>query len=277
MKHVSVSRPIGLAPLTHLELSPPDMVTNAAEAGYDFLGLRLIPATPNEPHYDTRGDTPLIRETARRLKDSGLEVFDVEIFRLRPDTRVSDYEPALAAAAVLDARHALAAPQDADTERLADTLGAFADLAARYGIVVDLEPTPWYEVSRLAASEAVIAESGRDDVGIVVDAIHFDRAGETTESIAALPERRFRYAQLCDAPRERPLDMDTLLLQARAERLMPGDGGLDLPGLLRALPPGLPISLEIPMQALSATTSPLERAKRMRAKTLDLLATLDTI
>jgi sugar phosphate isomerase/epimerase len=273
--HATASRPLGIAPLTHLELSPPEMVSNAAEAGYDFVGLRLIPATPNEPSHDTRGDTPLIRETARRLQDSGLEVFDIEIFRLRPDTRVSDYEPALAAGAVLGARHALAAPQDADTERLGDTLGAFAELAARYGIVVDLEPTPWYEVSRLAASEVVIAQSGRDDVGIVVDAIHFDRAGETTASIAALPMRRFRYAQLCDAPAERPLDVPTLLLQARAERLMPGDGGLDLAGLLRALPPGLPLSLEIPMQSLAATTSPLERARRMRAKTVDLLASVD--
>jgi sugar phosphate isomerase/epimerase len=270
------ARPIGIAPLTHLELSPPEMVVNAAEAGYDFLGLRLIPATPNEPCHNTRGCTPLIRETARCLHDSGIKVLDIEIFRLRPDTRVSDYEPALAAGAVLGARHALAAPQDPDVERLADTLAAFADIAARYGIVVDLEPTPWYEVSCLAASQAVIAQSGRDDVGIVVDAIHFDRAGETTGSIEALPERRFRYVQLCDAPAERPLDLPTLLHQARAERLMPGDGGLDLRGLLRALPPSLPISLEIPMHALSTTTSPLERARRMRSKTLNLLSTVDT-
>jgi sugar phosphate isomerase/epimerase len=270
------SRPIGIAPLTHLELSPPEMVVNAAEAGYDFLGLRLVPATPNEPCHDTRGDTPLIRQTARCLRDSGIKVLDIEIFRLRPDTRVSDYEPALAAGAVLGARHALAAPQDADVERLADTLGAFAELAARYGILVDLEPTPWYEISRLATSEAVIAQSGRDDVGIVVDAIHFDRAGDTAESIEALPKRRFRYVQLCDAPAERPLDLPTLLHQARAERLIPGDGGLDLRGLLSALPPGLPISLEIPMNALSATTPPLERVRRMRAKTLDLLTAVDS-
>jgi sugar phosphate isomerase/epimerase len=251
------------------------MVANAAEAGYDFVGLRLIPATPNEPCHDTRGDTPLIRETAHRLQDSGIQVFDIEIFRLRPDTRVNDFEPALVAGALLGARHALCAPQDADIERLADTLGAFAELAGRYGILVDLEPTPWYEVSRLATSEAVIAQSRRDDVGIVVDAIHFDRAGETTGSIQALPKRRFRYVQVCDAPAERPLDLPTLLHQARAERLIPGDGGLDLRGLLRALPPALPISLEIPMNALSATTSPLERARRMRSKTLDLLTAVD--
>lgn len=100
----AVKRPICIAPLTHLELSPPDMVTNAALAGYDGLGLRLIPATPKEPQHDSQGDTPLIREATRGLHDAGLRVFDVEIFRLKPDTDVSRYEGALEAAAIVDTR-----------------------------------------------------------------------------------------------------------------------------------------------------------------------------
>ena len=80
--------------------------------------------------------------------------------------------------------------------------------------------------------------------------------------------------QLCDAPAERPRDVETLLHHARAARLMPGDGGLDLVGILRALPRDLPLSLEIPMQELARTVPAVERAKRMRAKALALLATL---
>lgn len=270
----AVKRPICIAPLTHLELSPPDMVTNAALAGYDGLGLRLVPATPEEPQHDSQGDTSLIREAARRLRDAGLRVFDVEIFRLKPHTDVSRYEGALEAAAILGARHALAAPQDADIHRLADKLDALCELAARYGLVVDLEPTPWYEVSTLAATAQLIETHGRRDVGIVIDPIHFDRAGDTTASIAALKPDYFRYVQLCDAPAERPQDLATLLLQARAERLMPGDGGLDLAGLLRALPADLPISLEVPMQTLAATVPVLERSRRMLEKTRALLAGL---
>jgi sugar phosphate isomerase/epimerase len=270
-----MKRLIGIAPLTQLELAPPDMVTNAARAGYNALGLRLVPATPGEAHHDSQGDTPLVREVARRLRDTGLQVLDIEIFRLKPDTRVADYEGALEAGAILGARHALAAPQDADVTRLADRLGTLCELAARYGLAVDLEPTPWYEMPTLGAAARVIQASGRGDVGLVVDAIHWDRAGDTPESIAALDPAYFRYAQLCDAPAARPADLDTLLLQARAERLMPGDGGLDLQALLRALPPHIPISLEVPMQALSATVPVLERSRRMLEKTRALLARLD--
>jgi len=269
-----MARLLGIAPLSHLELSPPQMVTNAAQAGYDTLGLRLIAATPEEPQHNCLRGTTLMHETARRLADTGLAVLDVEIFRLKPDTQVADYEAALAAGALLGARHALAAPQDGDAARLAHTLGAFADLAARYGLGVDLEPTPWYEVSTLDACAKIIAATGRDDIGIVVDAIHFDRAGETPASIRALPTTIFRYAQLCDAPAARPSDLPTLLLQARAERMMPGDGGLDLARLIRALPDEAPLSLEIPMNTLAATMPASERARRMLARTRELLAKL---
>ena len=44
-----MTRKIGLAALTVLELSPPDQVSVAAQAGYDFVGLRLIPVA-GQPH-----------------------------------------------------------------------------------------------------------------------------------------------------------------------------------------------------------------------------------
>ena len=103
----TMSRPIALAALTVLELSPPDMVSCAAEAGYSHIGLRLIPATPTEVSYATIGDTPIIRATLARLADTGIRCFDVEILRLKPETRVADFLPVLETAARLGARAAL--------------------------------------------------------------------------------------------------------------------------------------------------------------------------
>jgi hypothetical protein len=57
---------------------------------------------------------------------------------------------------------------------------------------------------------------------------------------------------------------------------MPGDGGLDLAGLLRALPASLPISLEIQMRTLAKAVDARERARRMRVKTLALVDSLAT-
>jgi sugar phosphate isomerase/epimerase len=80
--------------------------------------------------------------------------------------------------------------------------------------------------------------------------------------------------QLCDAPAERPTETETLLHQARAERVMPGEGGLDLRGILRQVSRDLPINLEIPMRTLARTMPALQRVRQMLAKTRRLLETL---
>ena len=127
-------RSIGLAALTVLELTPPEMVSCAVDAGFDCVGLRLIPATPQEVQHPMVGDTPLVRETERRLKDTGLRVLDVEIFRLRPETVVGDYEAALATGARLGATEALIAGNDPDEARLTANFAAFCELAQQFGI-----------------------------------------------------------------------------------------------------------------------------------------------
>ena len=46
------SRALSLSALTVLELTPPQMVECAAQAGYDFVGLRLVPATDHEVRHE---------------------------------------------------------------------------------------------------------------------------------------------------------------------------------------------------------------------------------
>jgi sugar phosphate isomerase/epimerase len=269
-----MARAIGLAALTVLELSPPDMVSCAADAGFDCVGLRLIPATTGEVQHAMVGDTPLVRETERRLHDTGLRVLDVEIFRLRPDTVIFDYEAALATGARLGATEALIAGNDPDEARLTQHFAAFCELAHRYGIGGNLEPMPWTDCRNFAQGVRIVTAAAHPNGGILVDPIHFDRGGSTAHEIANVPRTRFRYMQLCDAPSERPTDVEGMLHQARAERLMPGDGGLDIIGMLRALPPDLPIGLEIPMETLARSVPAVERTRQMLAKTRRLLASL---
>jgi sugar phosphate isomerase/epimerase len=270
-----MARPIGLAALTVLELTPPEMVSCAVDAGFDCVGLRLIPATSEEVQHPMVGDTPLVRETERRLKDTGMRVLDVEIFRLRPDTLVADYEAALATGARLGAKEALIASNDPDEARLTSNFAAFCELAQQFGIGANLEPMPWTDCKNFAQGVRIVTTAGRENGGILVDSIHFDRGGSNASEISGVPRARFRYMQLCDAPAKRPTDVEGLLYQARAERLMPGDGGLDLTGILRALPADLPIGLEIPMETLARTVPAVERTKQMLAKTRRLLASLE--
>ena len=271
---MTMQRAIGLAALTVLELAPPDIVSCASQAGYDFVGLRLLPATEAETRYPIVGDTPMVRETAKRLADTGLHVLDIELFRLTPDTDVRDYRAALETGARLGAREALVAGNDPDPLRLVDRFGAFCALAAEVGMGAGLEPMPWTDVRDFVQGARIVEEVDRDNAGLVIDPIHFDRAGSHPDQIALVPTRRLRYMQLCDAPAERPADIETVIHQARAERLMPGDGGLDLRGILRAVPADIPVSVEVPMRTLARSVPAAQRAQQILAKTRLLLDSL---
>src|SRR5438552_16795270 len=145
-----MARQIGLAALSVLELTPPAMVTCAADAGYDCVGLRLIPATSAEVSYPIIGDTPLVRETAARVSQSGMRVLDIELFRLKPDTEVEDYRAALETGARFGAREALVAGNDPDEARLIDRFAAFCEMAQQYGMGANIEPMPWTDVRNFA-------------------------------------------------------------------------------------------------------------------------------
>lgn len=264
-------RALSLSALTVLELTPPQMVECAAEAGYDFVGLRLLPATDHEVRHEIVGDTPLKRETLARLKDTGVRVLDAEILRLKPDTDIAAYKPMLETAAELGARYVLVAGNDPDEARTAERLAQLCELAAPLGLTPSLEPMPWTDAKDITQAARIVKASGAKNTGLIIDPLHFDRAGSSTDELRALPREYFGYVQFCDAPAERPNDLQTLLYQARCERMIPGEGGLDLAGILRALPDGLPISIEAPMEGWARTANAVQRARRLREATLAVL------
>ena len=254
-----MTRKIGLAALTVLELPAAEQVSVAAQAGYTHVGMRLIPvAGQTLPPFD-------VAEVERRLADTGVRVLDLEVFRLAPETNVGAFEPALATAQRLGASELLVHGADPDTGRLVENFGRLCDLAARYRLAANLEPMPWVEVANVSKAKRVLDQAARMNSALLVDAIHFFRAGDR---FGEIPEK-LNYMQLCDARAERPADMQEIMRQARADRLFPGEGGLDLQGLMRALPADLPISVEIPY---AKPMRPLERARLALAATRKLLA-----
>ena len=245
---VDVARPISLAPLTVLELGPAEMVECASKAGFDAVGLRLLRATEEEPLRPTIGMTPLIRETRRRLDDTGLALIDIEVLRLTPQTRVrQDFTAFVETGAYLGASQILVTGNDSDHLRIADNLAELAELAADYALTPNLEPMPWTDVANLQQAAAVVARCGHPNVGLLVDALHYDRALNTPADLAALPTGWFRYVQICDGVAERPTTVEELRYQGRNARLFPGAGNIDLVSMLRALPQEIPVSVEAPV------------------------------
>ena len=258
-----MKRAIGLAALTVLELPHHEQVSVAAQAGYSHVGLRLVPVAGQPYNHPFN-----VAEVEKRLAGTGVRVLDVEVFRLTPQTNVEEFEPAMATAQRLGATELLVHGADSDATRLTETFARLCDLAAGYGLSANLEPMPWVDVSDIAKAMRVLGGAARANGGLLVDAIHFFRAGDSPQALAKVPRKVLRYMQLCDARPERPSDMQEIIRQARSDRLFPGEGGLDLQGLLTALPAGIPISLEIP---LAKKMDPLERARQALAATRAIL------
>lgn len=258
--------PYSLAALTVLELSPPEMVETAARAGYDYVGLRPTPATPEEPSFPLLSDAALLRATRRRIQDTGVKVADIEILRLKPDTRVhDDFAHFVEVGAELGASDILVAGNDDDHARLIDNFAALCELTASHGLHPHLEFMPWTGVKDLNQARRIVGEvrrAGHTNACLLVDAFHLDRSRSRLEDLAQVPADWMRYVQLCDVPGPIPSSMDEILREARCERRFPGDGQADLKGLLAVIPPDMPLSLEIPTDALRQQgVSALDRAR----------------
>jgi sugar phosphate isomerase/epimerase len=260
-----------LAHLTALSLPPPELIHVAARTGYRTVGLRLIQVTPESPGYALMRDSAMLRETRRATAETGVGVFDIEFVRITPEIDIAALEPFFAAGAELGARYAIAAPYDPELARLADRLGELCDLAGRYGLGAVLEFFPWTVVPGVLDAAAIVEAAGRPNGGILVDTLHFDRSGCTLEQLDRVPPGRIPFVHVCDAAAERPSTTEGLLLQARAERLPPGEGGLDIKGILRHMPPGVPMALEVPMEALTREIGAEAVARRVREAARRLL------
>lgn len=230
----------------------------AADAGYSHVGLRLVPVA-GQPHVHPLDASAI----ERRLRDTGIKVLDVEVFRLDAQTRVADFEDMLATCARLGASEILVHGADESEARLRENFARLCELAARYRVGVNLEPMPWVAVSTLAKAKRILKGTSG---AYLPDAIHFFRAENRLEELAGAP---IRYVQLCDARAGRPADMEEMIRQARFDRLPPGEGALDLRRFLASLPKDIPVSLEVPM---ARSLPPLEKARLVREAALKLLS-----
>ena len=234
-----------LAYLTSAPMAPPEALRLAAKLGYQAIGARIAPSVPGGAYSPLTTDAAMLRDTLRRIDDTGVQVFDVEIVRLGPEFS-ADALPFLETAGRLKARAVLVAGNDPDEARLTESFAKFCRAAAPYGLTADLEFMPWTAVKNLSAARRIVTGAGQPNGRVLVDALHAARSATTLADIAVLPRHLVSYAQLCDAPAGIPATDEELIHTARSARLLPGDGGIDLAGIIRSLPDDLPLSLEIP-------------------------------
>jgi sugar phosphate isomerase/epimerase len=264
---------LSLAHLTMIQASPPDLVAIAGRCGYRYVGLRLTEVTGGDA-WPLISDRALLKDTRAEMDASGVGVLDVELVRLCPDTRVDDFVPMLETAAALGARHVLTQAHDPDWARLTANYAAFCDLAADYGMTADIEFLTWTPMRGVAEARALIEAAGRDNAGLMIDTLHFSRSQCTLDDLDTVAPGRYHYIQIADAAGEIPATAEGLIHTAREDRLLPGEGDLDLRGIIRRLPAGIPVAVEIPNAKLAARLSDEARARAAFEATHRLLETL---
>ncbi|PLC04261.1 hypothetical protein CY658_19805 [Variovorax sp. RO1] len=260
--------PLSLAHLTVLDVPPPALFDLAAEAGYQNVGLRILPAAPGAVSYPLSSSTlPVWR---RRMADAGVGVHDVEFIPLTPQVRVSDFARDLALAGELGARRVNVSGDDADVDRLVDHFGALCDIAAAAGLGVDLEFMRFRIVGTLPQALAVVERAARPNGRLLIDVLHLFRSGGTAEMLRAVPASALGSVQLCDAPHEDPTDAH-IVAEAREGRLFPGEGALPLKAFMDALLGDIPVGVEVPTGRTHPGLTDAQRAARGCAATRALL------
>lgn len=242
--------PLALAYLTVHGAEPIEQIDAAAANGFDAVGLRFAEPTGRPPPFPVVGDAAHIGRIRRACADAGVAILDVEMIVIDKALDPAATAPLFEAAAEVGARFVQVVCEDEDMSRTADKLAALASLAEAHRLQLALEFVPFRSIRTLAEAVAAIERSRGDNVGVLVDTLHFDRSGGRPADLDEIDPGRIAYVQLCDAPKRRPA-ADRLLVEARTGRLYPGEGALPLGQVLHRMPPGKAISIEVPHRAHS--------------------------
>lgn len=248
-----MDRLFSLAYLTIPGVDPVEQIRIARQTGYDCVGLRTIPMNlPSEPKYLMHEDKELFRVTQQALKDYEIKLLDIELARIHPDLDIREYEPAFAAAAELGAENVLSSVWTRDRSFYTEQVGLVAEMAKRYGLKLNVEFLPWAGVRNLQEAITLLEKLNMDNLFIMVDTLHAGRAGVTAEELKRADPRCFHYIHLCDGPAGpngdpvlNDIEDERMLHTARSARLYPGEGVMDIAGMVRALPK-VHVAIELP-------------------------------
>jgi sugar phosphate isomerase/epimerase len=246
-----------LAYLSSHRCSALESLRIAAQTGYDCVGLRLWPNTAGGAIQELLDSPGLLREVLAAQRDLGVGVLDLEIIRIGAAFDPHGWDRLYEVGAQLKAQAILVAGDDDQPARLAESYARLCEVMQPYGMTADLEFMPWTGVPDAQAALRIIDQAGTPaNAGILVDALHFGRSTTTLADIRAIPRALLHYAQICDAEAGLHFSVDEMIHTARCARLLPGDGTVDLAGLMAALPADLPISVEVVNHAREAHTPP---------------------
>ncbi|MEV0640522.1 TIM barrel protein [Streptomyces sp. NPDC050619] len=225
-----------------------EKLTAAARAGFDGVeifenDLLASPLTPEEIRARC-ADLGLTIDLYQPMRDIEAVPEDEFARNLRRARHKFELMRGLGADTVLVCSSV--SPLAVDDDALAaEQLSRLADLAGEFGIRVAYEALAWgRHVSTYDHAWRLVETAGHPALGTCLDSFHILSRGSDPKGIEDIPGEKIFFLQLADAPL---LAMD-VLQWSRHYRCFPGQGGFDIPDLVRrVLHTGYdgPLSLEI--------------------------------
>ena len=254
-----------------------DVVRAAVAGGFDAVSL--LGTTHRRA---TQREGLSTREMRKMLDDHGLETTDVEavgdwlsepptdgprwLSTVYPMETYLDIASDLGAATLVAVHFGAPASVAAAAEQFAELCAQAADR----GLTVALEYPAFATIHDLQTTAEIVRQAGRSNGGIVFDTWHHRRGGSDALALSNLDGERVFSVQLSDGARE-PVGS---LHEDVQHRSMPGEGELDLVGLVRHLDARgvrAPIGIEV-FDAEVLAKGPEVAAQRLGDSLRDLLA-----
>ncbi len=247
MRKLTGSTSLAIDSQTIFGMPPLEVVRLAGDLGCGHISGTLSPVPWNPcdfPSWSLREDQKLRRELRAAMADTGVSIYLAEGFVVRAGKDVRDLAEDLDIMQELGAVKVSTVCMEPDLPRGLEQLGLLAEMAGARDMGLTLEFAPPHPISNLGMALDAIRHTGRNNVQLVVDAMHFFRSGGSVDELAALDPGLIGYVQLCDAPLVAVCD--DYLQEACFHRLAPGDGQLPLKEFVAALPENQVVGLEVP-------------------------------
>jgi len=143
----------------------------------------------------------------------------------------------------------------------AEALAGLCDRAAEHDLLVHMEFLPWSRIADIAITWEIVRRADRPNAGVAVDAWHWFRGSPDLDVLRSIPGEKIIAIQLDDGPAAPEANLMAATLH---DRLLPGEGEMDLATLLAALRDAgavAPIGVEVFSDGLHALGS-REAARR---------------
>lgn len=253
-----------LAHLTLINCTPAELVYVAARAGYDAVSPRFIPMHVPGEFVQSPLDRAQVQATKTALATTGLRVLDIELARITEDCDARDFEPALELGGELGAQHMIMSawtPRRDDRNFLLDVYAQTCDLAAPYGLSVDLEFPSFSRLRTLDEVLDIVRAADRPNGGILVDTLYLHLSRVDLGELLHVPPEWLHFLHISDCLPGIADTREGMIQLARDARLYPGEGWIDFAGIIERCPP-MNYSIELPNQARVAELGYEEHARR---------------